>query len=325
MSSEIFAGTRRALQKLRKADANWWGDLRAFVGSNAVLLVALFVDDMRAPICDATTLRAHWRAKRIVKSNEKLGECVIGTWLGEPAFCKSGKPDELWTEWCALAKLPSHRNVVRLYAACVDAEDNLQCLVLESAEEACSLDLFYIQSALVVDAELALSWCTDLAEGLAQLHAHSILHHDLHSGNVLMLRNGNDTRSRLVICDLGIAERVDGAGRVANAASNESGKPGSMAPEQMQSLVPIDLAADVWALGNRMCNILCEVGEKDNFLCEEMIRENPVLTSIRALANVCSDQVPKRRPTVASIVFCLRALALLRRLLEAVSVQHNKK
>jgi formylglycine-generating enzyme required for sulfatase activity len=91
---------------------------------------------------------------------------------------------------------------------------------------------------------------TEMAEGLAVLHANGIIHRDLKPENVMFSQQGT-----LKLLDFGLARQSVVAdavgpsrGSIAPLVTEAAGTPGYMAPEQWSG-EPVDAHADVFALG----------------------------------------------------------------------------
>jgi serine/threonine-protein kinase len=98
---------------------------------------------------------------------------------------------------------------------------------------------------------LALPYIVDVAQALAALHAHGIVHRDVKASNIFCTMRGRRPRARLV--DLGVAGVFDARlahrllGAVDVGASGNYGTPTTLAPEQALGL-PTDARTDVYAL-----------------------------------------------------------------------------
>ncbi|SNY64376.1 serine/threonine-protein kinase [Paractinoplanes atraurantiacus] len=85
----------------------------------------------------------------------------------------------------------------------------------------------------------ALRVLREIAEGVAVLHRHRIVHRDLTPGNILFRGD------RVLIADLGLAKAL----AAASGLTARAGTPGYMAPEQESPSAVVDTTADVYALG----------------------------------------------------------------------------
>jgi len=85
----------------------------------------------------------------------------------------------------------------------------------------------------------ALRVLREIAEGVAVLHRHRIVHRDLTPGNILF------QRGRILIADLGLAKAL----AAASGLTARAGTPGYMAPEQEDPMATVDTSADVYGLG----------------------------------------------------------------------------
>lgn len=116
---------------------------------------------------------------------------------------------------------------------------------------------------------LAAELIATLADAVQYAHSRGIVHRDLKPGNVLMRVNpqpsngGEGLLDRLTpkVTDFGLAKRVDGAGeaipcQAETMAGSMLGTPEYMAPEQAQGQSDIGPAADVYALGAMLFELL---------------------------------------------------------------------
>ncbi len=82
-----------------------------------------------------------------------------------------------------------------------------------------------------------------IAEGLAAIHHHGIVHRDLKSANIMV-----DERGAVKILDFGIAKQAEGGTAGLTAGDRIFGTPEYMSPEQVEGGVA-DARSDVYALG----------------------------------------------------------------------------
>jgi tRNA A-37 threonylcarbamoyl transferase component Bud32 len=87
----------------------------------------------------------------------------------------------------------------------------------------------------------------DLADGLAYMHHHGIVHRDVKPANILLVDyNNDDRRPRAKLTDFGVAMML-GDGQP-SGPSESSGTPQYLSPEQAASK-PVGPASDVYSLG----------------------------------------------------------------------------
>ena len=295
--------------------AEEWAVLTLALPAVALDLVVQFSADRFGAPCYAN--EEPWQEGKTVRS--KLfacdTECTTGSWFGRYAFMKRGTDPQLLSEFEVHMAIPRHPHVLSLIAVIMD-EQKLLALVFESSKQCRSLrDLTHKVPPFEIDDELALAWCLDLTLGLAHLHAHGWMHHDLHSGNALVLDELTHSafhRPRLVICDLGIAERVDAQGCVRSVATNVDGHPGSITPEQEQEKQPITLAADIWNLGSQFFAIcIAAVGSRrqiDYFAQRKLLQSSTILIALQAIAARCQTKEPSARPPLSGVQAALTFL-----------------
>lgn len=120
--------------------------------------------------------------------------------------------------------------------------------------------------------EQALAIVPPICEALQFAHDHGIVHRDIKPENILLDRDG-----RVKIADFGIAT-------IAGDASDPSGTPAYMAPEQAAHATKIDHRADIYALGVVLYEML--TGERPS--------SSPIAPSKRVQIDVRLDEVVLR-------------------------------
>ncbi|HVV83015.1 MAG TPA: protein kinase [Kofleriaceae bacterium] len=146
-----------------------------------------------------------------------------------------------------------------------------------------------------------LAVAADLAAALAHLHAHGWVHGDVNPSNVLLGSRG------AVLCDLGVARRVDAAGPV-------RGTPAYMAPEQVKG-EPWTAAVDVFALGVVLWELSAGArlfARPAPYLAMAAIVETPAPPladpPLAALVAAALSREPGARPPAGDVAALLRAL-----------------
>merc|ERR1719264_1999585 len=163
------------------------------------------------------------------------------------------------------AKL-EHPSIVRLIN--VFEEDSRICIVLEYCSGG-DLTNFLRTRRAVTEVE-ARTMVLQVAEGVAYLHKHGIMHRDLAMGNILLAADGH-----CKICDFGLAVEMR---RPNETHLTMCGTPNAISPE-VASGTGYGLEADIWGLGVILYTLL--VGKtpfddgKVKSTLEKVIHHNP--------------------------------------------------
>jgi serine/threonine protein kinase len=145
-------------------------------------------------------------------------------------------------EQLALIRL-NHPNIVRLYDYFL--EGDYWFLILEYASGTCLKAL--IRNADGAELPNAQALFAQICEAVAHVHARRLAHRDIKPGNILM-----DLAGRPKLADFGLCVAAeDGETR-----SDMAGSPQYCAPEVLQRVPYEPKAADIWALGVTLCEIV---------------------------------------------------------------------
>jgi hypothetical protein len=139
----------------------------------------------------------------------------------------------------SVARMPPHRNVVRVHAA--GLEGDAPYLVLELVTGT-GLDKLLEKGPLPV--ERALEIGEKLASALEHVHRHGIVHRDMKPANVLVRAEDGSP----VLTDFGLASDAAARERLTKTGTT-LGTPQYMPPEQTRLTSPADARSDVYSLG----------------------------------------------------------------------------
>ncbi|HEU5055465.1 MAG TPA: protein kinase, partial [Kofleriaceae bacterium] len=150
-----------------------------------------------------------------------------------------------------------------------------------------------------------------VAEAIADLHERGVVHADLKPANLFLVG------SRVRLIDLGLARPVDAAG-AAEEREQVRGTAWYMAPEQIQTGIPLGPAVDVYALGAIAFELVTGSppftgGSAAEIHHAHLARRPPALrdqpTSLDALVRACLAKQPGERPTARQAAAELRRIA----------------
>ena len=150
-----------------------------------------------------------------------------------------------------------------------------------------------------IDFRTAAEIISHLADAVQHAHQRGIVHRDLKPGNVLVEESadgGEPVWRRLRIADFGLARSSEADVSVLTQDGRIVGTPAYMSPEQASSQSDVGPAADIWALGMMLFEIL--TGELP-------FRRDDLLATVRSITD---DTVPRARSIRSEIPTGLDAI-----------------
>jgi tRNA A-37 threonylcarbamoyl transferase component Bud32 len=154
-----------------------------------------------------------------------------------------------------LQKIEDHPNVVRVVQAGEDDGHGRPYFVMEFCRDRSLASWLHGRKEWRADEKWAARLVAQIADGVHQIHQHSLCHRDLKPGNILLVRVGEggdpdrpDFRPK--VADFGLASVLDDPEATASLLEGPVGTPAYMAPEQAQGRRgEIGPATDVYGLG----------------------------------------------------------------------------
>ena len=142
----------------------------------------------------------------------------------------------------------SHPNIIGYKEAFFDEKSNTLNIVMEYAEEG---DLeqkikYNLKKRLNLDESTIWGWIIQLLKGIKYLHDNKIMHRDLKSANIFLMKNG-----LLKLGDLNVSKIAK-----YGMARTQTGTPYYCSPEIWEEK-PYDYKSDIWSLGCIIYEICC--------------------------------------------------------------------
>jgi len=225
------------------------------------------------------------------------------------------------------AQLPAHPNICRFHGACLDLHDRAVLNLVYEYVDGSDIERMYAAASdherdWRPSLDQALSWCIQLAAGLARLHGcrpTAFVHRDIKPSNLLVSAD----LEVLKICDFGLCtvRQFDEEGNMLAPARPMTGGTGSyryMAPEVLSNCGAYDTSVDIFSAACCLFFILTgkpvmaeiedafEVAAAVLEDCRQpldMLVEHPALA---ATVSAAWDSEPARRPSAAALVGLLR-------------------
>lgn len=209
-----------------------------------------------------------------------------------------------------------HQNVVDV-TDFGKSPDGVFFLVMEYVEGETLYDLLRREGT--VNPQRAVNIMRQVVAGVEAAHDEGILHRDLKPANIFLMQQKRRTTSDdgfVKVGDFGLAKIVN-ADRSETSASGPAsrgiiGTPEYMAPEQMQQGQPLDVRADVYALGTIAYHMLGGrppfTGSMTQLIAQKLLEAPPPLSSLRSdIHKELEDSImaalakePNSRPATAS-------------------------
>ena len=166
-----------------------------------------------------------------------------------PVIAADGRAVERFKREISLSRQITHPNVGRVFDIGQEEGDVLFLTMELLAGESLAAR---ITRRKRLSCSEALPIIAQIAAGLEAAHAVGVIHRDLKSGNVMLVRSADPSRhERVVVTDFGLARTIAHSPDAASSISDSRsvvGSPAYMAPEQVEGK-PLTPAADLYALG----------------------------------------------------------------------------
>src|SRR6266567_224835 len=194
------------------------------------------------------------RGRVYLAEDTKLNRKVAIKFLPESLVADERARKRLVREAQAAARL-DHPNICAIHE--VSEEDGRSFIVMQYIEGE-TLDLMMKRKPL--DLSESLSFATQVADALAEAHAHGIIHRDIKPSNIIIAARG-----QAKVMDFGLAKVVEESGRIDTEAETQTlltapdvimGTVPYMSPEQVKG-EKLDARTDIFSFGVVLYEMLC--------------------------------------------------------------------
>ena len=160
---------------------------------------------------------------------------------------------------------------------------------------------------------------SDIADALAEAHAHGLVHRDIKPQNVML----QGEQRRVLVADFGIAKAAAGSGERLTSTGTVIGSPHYMSPEQAAGGAEVDARSDIYSLGIVLWEMLAGEVPFDGpttqgILIQHLTKAMPALrtrrpnvsTQLDRIVARCTEKKPDDRfQTAGEVAAALKARA----------------
>ena len=205
-----------------------------------------------------------------------------------------------------IAKM-NHPNIIMLFDSGLEERNNVLFMAMEYLDgQELSTVIHHDTANLSLDRLLSIT--SNIAAALSEAHQHGIIHRDLKPENVYLIKD-HEGRETAKVLDFGFA-RLQGSTKKLTQFGVAFGTPHYMSPEQAMGQLDITAAADIYAVGVMLYEMITgEVPYNGNNAMEIMTKQvNEAIPPIKPRAGVkpskalieltkhCMQKDPKQRP-----------------------------